>query len=71
MTLKDSKKITKEDLEAKLREIHGDVNKAVDVARPALSAAAVAVGVVVIVITFAIGMKMGRKKNAVIEIKRI
>ncbi len=71
MTLKDSKKITKEDLEAKLREIHGDVNKAVDVARPALSAAAVAVGVVVIVVTFAIGMKMGRKKNAVIEIKRI
>jgi len=71
VTLKDSKKITKEDLEAKLREIHGDVNKAVDVARPALSAAAVAVGVVVIVVTFAIGMKMGRKKNAVIEIKRI
>ena len=69
--MKDSKKITKEDLEAKLREIHGDVNKAVDVARPALSAAAVAVGVVVIVVTFAIGMKMGRKKNAVIEIKRI
>ena len=71
MTLKDSKKITKEDLEAKLREIHGDVNKAVDVARPALSVAAVAVGVVVIAITFAIGMKMGRKKNAIIEIKRI
>ncbi|TAN25097.1 MAG: hypothetical protein EPN30_05445 [Actinomycetota bacterium] len=71
MSLKDSRKITKEDLEAKLREIHGEVNKAVDVARPALSAVAVAVGVAVVAISFVIGMKMGRKKNTVIEIKRI
>ncbi len=67
----EAKKITKEDLEAKLREIRGEVDKAVGTAKPALSAVVVAVGVAVISISFLIGLKMGRKKNTVIEIKRI
>lgn len=71
MSSEDSKQITKEDLEAKLREIHGEVNNAIKVAKPALSAVAVAIAVAVISITFVIGLKMGRKKNTVIEIKRI
>ena len=71
MSSNEAKKITKEDLEAKLREIRGEVDKAVGTAKPALSALAVAVGVAVISISFLIGMKMGRKKNTVIEIKRI
>ena len=71
MSSNEAKKITKEDLEAKLREIRGEVDKAVGTAKPALSAVVVAVGVAVISISFLIGLKMGRKKNTVIEIKRI
>lgn len=71
MSSKDSKQITREDLEAKLREIHGEVNKAVDSAKPAISAIAVAVGVTVIAVSFLIGRRMGRKKNTVVEIRRI
>ncbi len=71
MSSKNSKEITREDLESKLREIHGEVNKAVNTAKPALSVVAVAVGVAVISISFFIGMRMGRKKNTIIEIKRI
>lgn len=67
----DSKKITKEDLEAKLREIQGDINKAVETAKPAVSAIAVAVGVVIVSVAFLIGMRMGRKRNTFVEIKRI
>ena len=71
LSSKDSKQITREDLEAKLREIHGEVNKAVDSAKPAISAIAVAVGVTVIAVSFLIGRRMGRKKNTVVEIRRI
>ncbi len=71
LSSKDSKQITREDLEAKLREVHGEVNKAVDSAKPAISAIAVAVGVTVIAVSFLIGRRMGRKKNTVVEIRRI
>ena len=71
LSSKDSKQITREDLEAKLREIHGEVNKAVDSAKPAISAIAVAVGVTVIAVSFLIGRRTGRKKNTVVEIRRI
>ncbi len=71
MSSKNSKKITRDDLEEKLREIQGDVTKAVDTARPAVSALAVGVGVVIISVVFLIGIKVGRKRNTFVEIKRI
>lgn len=71
MSSKNSKKITREDLEQKLREIQGDVAKAVDTARPAVSAVAVGVGVVIISVVFLIGIRVGRKRNTFVEIKRI
>lgn len=66
-----SKKITKGDLEAKLKEIQGDVTKAVDAARPAISAVAISVGVAIVVVVFLLGHRMGRKRNTIVEIKRI
>lgn len=71
MSVKNSKKITREDLEQKLREIQGDVTKAVDTARPAVSAVAVGVGVAIISVVFLIGIRVGRKRNTFVEIKRI
>ena len=71
MSSKNSKKITRDDLEEKLREIQGDVTKGVDTARPAVSALAVGVGVVIISVVFLIGIKVGRKRNTFVEIKRI
>lgn len=71
MPSKNSKKITREDLEEKLREIQGDVTKAVDTARPAVSALAVGVGVVIVSVVFLIGIRIGRKRNTFVEIKRI
>lgn len=71
MSVKNSKKITREDLEQKLRDIQGDVTKAVDTARPAVSAVAVGVGVAIISVVFLIGIRVGRKRNTFVEIKRI
>ena len=71
MSSGESKQITKEDLETKLREIRGEVNKAVNTAKPALSAAVVVVGIAFISISFLIGVSIGRKKNTIVEIKRI
>lgn len=71
MSSADSKRITKEDLEAKLREIQGDVNKAVETAKPAVSVIAVVVGVAIVSAAFLVGIRIGRKRNTFVEIKRI
>ncbi len=65
------KKISPKDIEAKLRELQGGLDRAKETARPALnSIGAVAVTAAVVVI-FLIGVKFGRRKNAVVEVRRI
>ena len=64
-------KITRDDIEAKLREIQGDVAERTDAAK--VPAIAVAVGVVVlaVVATYWLGKRKGRKRQLVLEIRRI
>jgi hypothetical protein len=68
---KPGEKITRDDIEAKLRELRGEVDERVeDVKVPAI---AIAVGVAVVTIVFAywFGKRKGRKRQMVLEIKRI
>jgi len=65
------RKITRGDIEAKLRELQGDVNERTEAAKvPAL---AVAVGVVVLSIAAAylMGRRKGKRRQTVLEIRRI
>ncbi len=66
-----TEKITRDDLEAKLRELKDDVEETTETAKSYAMAAAVAVGLVIFVIAFGAGKKRGRRKSTVVEIRRI
>ena len=63
-------KITRDDIEAKLREISGEVDEEVDEAKPKLVAIGGAVALIVLLGAYLLGRRAGRKRSAVIEIRR-
>ena len=65
------KPITRADIEAKLRELQGEVDERTEAAK--VPAFAIAVGAVVaaIVVTYWLGKRRGRKRQMVLEIRRI
>ncbi|HXX90660.1 MAG TPA: hypothetical protein VEI83_10605 [Acidimicrobiales bacterium] len=64
-------KITRDDLEAKLREIVGEVDERVEEARPSIIAGAVVVLAVVGLLAYLLGRRSGRVRSAVVEIRRV
>ena len=64
-------KITRDDIEAKLRELRGDVGERTEAAK--VPAIAMAVGVVVVTIAAAyfLGRRKGKRRQTVLEIRRI
>lgn len=64
-------KITRDDLEAKFRELKDDVDETAPTARSYAAAAAVAAGVVIFAVAFVAGRRRGAKKSTVVEIRRI
>jgi len=64
-------KITRDDLEAKLRELKDDVDDTAESAKSYVAAAAVAAGILLFAVAFAAGKKRGRRKSTVVEIRRI
>jgi hypothetical protein len=67
----DTKKITRDDLEAKLRQVVGEVDDRVDDARPNIVAGALVVLAVVAVLAYFFGRRSGRVRSAVVEIRRV
>ena len=63
--------ITRADLEAKLRDISGDVSDTVEAARGIGIAVAVGAGVLLVVSAYWLGRRKGRKRKTVLEIRRI
>lgn len=63
-------KITRDDLQAKLRDIRGDVDETVSEAKPYAFYAGVGAAVLVIVIAFLLGKSRGKKKTPIVEIRR-
>ena len=64
-------KVTKGDIESKLRELQGEVNEGVEATKvPAL---AVAIGVVFVAIAaaYVLGRRKGRRRQTVLEIRRL
>jgi hypothetical protein len=66
-----AKTITRSDLEAKLREVSGDANETVEAAKPQLIGGAVAVAILALVVTYLFGRRRGRKRSAIVEIRRV
>jgi hypothetical protein len=65
------RKITRDDIESKLRELQGEVGQRTEAAK--VPAIAVAVGVVVVALATAylFGRRKGKRRQTVLEIRRI
>ena len=66
-----NRKITRADIEAKLRELQGDVGEKAEAAKVPAIAIAVGVAVVTIAVTYFLGRRKGKKRQTVLEIRRI
>ena len=65
------RKITRDDIEAKLKELQGEVGDKAEAAK--IPAIAIAVGVVVLSIAaaYVLGRRKGKRRNTVLEIRRL
>ncbi len=65
------KRISKADIQAKLEELRGDIDQGVDQARNITKmVGAVAVGVIVVA-AFLYGRRRGRRRQTIVEIRRV
>jgi hypothetical protein len=64
-------RITRGDLEAKLREVSGDVGDTVEAAKPQLFGGAAAGLLLAVIVAYLLGRRRGRKRSAIVEIRRV
>ena len=64
-------RIGRDDIEAKLREIRGEIDSTAETAKPALVAAAAVAAVAVVGLVYLLGVRRGRKRSTVVEIRRV
>jgi len=66
-----SERITRDDIEKKLRGLQGEVAEKVEDRKGALTTVAVAVGVAVVIVVFLVGRRSGRRRSTMVEIRRL
>lgn len=64
-------RITRSDIESKLRELTGEVDDTVEAARPKIVAGAVAGVLIVALVAYLLGRRRGRARSALVEIRRL
>ena len=64
-------RITRNDLEAKLREMSGGVEESVEAARPKLIGGAVAGVLLAVLVAYLLGRRRGRARSAIVEIRKV
>ena len=63
--------VSRADIEAKLREIKGEVDETASSAKPFALAAVVVAGVAVVAFAYVMGRRKGRKRTTVVEVRRV
>jgi hypothetical protein len=71
MSVTNNGKITRADIEAKLRDMKGEVEEKTEAAKVPLMAIAGGVVAVVVVAAFLLGKRRGRRRSTVVEIRRV
>lgn len=71
MTAQQAGRITRDDLEAKLRELEGGVEETKESAQSTLVTVGAVLLVLVIAIAFLSGRRRGTKRTTVVEVRRI
>ena len=66
-----SERITRGDIENKLREMRGDVEETAQEAKTPILAIAGGVAVAIVVVAFLLGKRRGRRRSTVVEIRRV
>ena len=66
-----SERITRDQIEAKFRELTGEVSDEVESTRSQVVTVGLAVGVALVAVVFLIGRRAGRRRSAVVEVRRI
>ena len=69
-TVAEPQKITRDDLEAKFRQLTSDVDDRADAAKSTAVAVGAVVAAAVVLGVFLLGRSRGRKKTTVIEVRR-
>ena len=64
-------RITRDDIEAKFRELTGEVSEGVEDTRSQVITVGLAVGVALVAVVFLIGRRNGRRRSAIVEVRRI
>jgi hypothetical protein len=64
-------RIERADLEAKFRELQGDVQETAEEAKSYVLVAAAVVVVGIAAVTFVLGRRRGRKRSTIVEIRRV
>lgn len=63
--------ITKGDLEAKLRELYSGATDQVASTKNTVVSIGVVVGIILLIVTFLLGVRGGKKKTTIVEIRRV
>jgi hypothetical protein len=64
-------KISRDDIEAKLRDMTGGLEETVEAARPRLISSAAAGVLLVVLLAYLLGRRRGRKRSAIVEIRKV
>jgi len=72
MAVRDEEQpISRDDIQAKLQQIKGEVETTTDTAKPYALAAGVAVVVVVVAVAYLLGRRKGKKRMTIVEVRRV
>lgn len=63
-------RVSRDDIEAKLREIQGEVDETAEQAKGMALTVGAVVAVGLLVVVFALGSRRGRRKTTVVEVRR-
>jgi hypothetical protein len=63
--------VTRDDLESKLREVYGGAQEGIASTKNTIVSIGVVLGLVLLVITFLLGVRGGKKKTTIVEIRRV
>lgn len=66
-----NERISRDDIERSLRGLQGDVQEKVEDRKGALVGLAVGVGVVLVIAFYLMGRRAGKRRSAVVEIRRV
>lgn len=66
-----SERISRDDIEKKLRGLQGEVADKVEDRKSALTTVAIVGGVVLVVLVFLLGRRSGKRRSTMVEIRRL